>query len=137
MASDLIIDTNIVIDFLQGRISPSDWSMTLNGRSPKVTPAIVHELRRIVRPGSPTEKNWATLLPPASLMTDSPSSEDWVFAADLIRQYFFGSRKGAGLARLTTDALNCAIAHRIGAEIWSRDQDYQTLCAGLSVVLYR
>jgi predicted nucleic acid-binding protein len=135
-SSLMVLDTNIVIDFLQDKLPQAIWESTIQGHIPTATAVTIFELRRRVKPGSHLEKNWANLLPPSTVIADDLQYEDWVLAADLIRRHFWGKRKDINQARLQNDALNCAIAHRLQCGLWSRDADFPILCSGLSLRLY-
>ncbi len=88
----LLLDTNIIIRHLRKNIDYKTWIALLSGRAPVISPITLHELRRGVRPGSKWEETID--LYPAPL-TDPPSVEDWIKAADLIRTSFWNERKGA------------------------------------------
>ena len=108
---------------------------TLDGRAPFVSPVTLHELRRGIRPDSPWETQMDRLIPNDSIIAPSPSQQEWVDAADIIRACFGKTRSKVELAALTHDVLISLTARTLQAELWSRDGDFKVICKEIGVHL--
>jgi predicted nucleic acid-binding protein len=129
----LLIDTNVIIRRLRGAIDDKTWNALLAGSAPVISPVSLHELRRGIRPRSAWEKEKDESLVPT---VNPPTEEDWILAADLIRNYFWNTHKGPNLARLQNDALIAVTAKRLGAQLWSKDGEMKVFCDALGVQLF-
>jgi predicted nucleic acid-binding protein len=130
----LVIDTSVIVGALRKRWSAQTWSGVLLGRRPVLSPVTLHELRRGVKPGSPWEGRIDELAPAEAIIADPPSRQEWLDAADILRERFF-TRGKLERAALQNDVLVALAAKRIGAELWATDGDFKAICEALELPL--
>jgi predicted nucleic acid-binding protein len=72
------------------------------------------------------------LMPPTGIVGASPSYEQWMSAADVLRREFKGRGK-AERAILQNDVLIALLAKELRAELWAEDEDFSAICGVLGV----
>ena len=125
----VVADTNVILDFLDGSIS-DPYELIRPYRLIFISPVAFHEVLRTY----PEEFHSKLLHELGEELLPIPKIEHWIEAAQVLRK-LYPTRKEKSVARMQNDVLIALAARDLGIPVWSRDQDFESICNHLKVGL--
>lgn len=125
----IVADSSVILDFMDG-IVEDPHEVIRPYKLILLSPVALHEILRAY----PKENHGSLVNHLSRELLPVPSLAHWIEASEIMRE-LYPHRQSQNIARMQNDIIIALAARDINAPVWSRDSDFELVCAHLGVGL--